>query len=273
MNAVAEVVRHHYELAMAPEDSVEAVIGAIDALNGPIDAAQLSAFDQFHVRGLEATQELGDLLGLTAQCRVLDAGAGLGGPSRYLAQTYGCHVTGVDLAPTFVALARLLADRAGLSDRVHYQVGDLTALDLPPAAFDVVYSQHVVMNIANRSGVYRQLRRVLKTGGTFGFYDVLAVEGEAAPTYPVPWAETAATSALLTEAQTRDALIGAGLAPGPWRDVTVEAVDWFKSGKAFAPGPNLAAVMGPRFPAMAMNLAGALMDGRLRLMMGTCRAV
>lgn len=53
--------------------------------------------DHFHVRGADATAELAKLAGVQAGWTVLDAGSGLGGPSRPLAERYGCHVEGVDL--------------------------------------------------------------------------------------------------------------------------------------------------------------------------------
>ena len=55
---------------------------------------------------------------------VLDVGSGLGGPSRYLAATYGCHVTGIDLNSSFVEAARYLAERAGFVDQVAYECAE-----------------------------------------------------------------------------------------------------------------------------------------------------
>jgi 2-polyprenyl-3-methyl-5-hydroxy-6-metoxy-1,4-benzoquinol methylase len=66
-------------------------------------------------------------------------------PSRYLASTYGCRVVGLDLSPSFVAVAQLLAQRTGLNALVSYQAGDLLAF--PNSGFDVMWTQHVVMNI------------------------------------------------------------------------------------------------------------------------------
>ncbi len=65
----------------------------------------------------------------SAADHVIDIGSGLGGPSRYLAATYGCRVSGVDLTPEFVETAIALTARVGLSDRVNFRVG--SALDLP----------------------------------------------------------------------------------------------------------------------------------------------
>lgn len=263
-----EQVRRHYQAAEA--DPVAQVRHFLAQRPGPLSGAELAGLDQFHVRGLEATRDFIGLLDIAADMRVLDAGSGLGGPARYVAETHGCRVTGVDLTPGFVAVATLLAERTGMDQLVDYRTGDLLALDFPDAQFDVVYTQHVVMNIADRARLYGEIARVLKPGGTFGFYDVLAVEGQPAPDYPVPWSASAATSFLLTEAQTRAALGLAGLQPHIWKDVSAESIAWFGRPRPASPSPGLALVMGPRFGQMSANFARNLHEQRVRLVMGAC---
>jgi ubiquinone/menaquinone biosynthesis C-methylase UbiE len=269
----AERVRRHYEADVGDGPRLgETLLRALDGFDADLGAPDpFAAFDQFHVGGLAATEAFATMLNPPRGSRVLDAGSGLGGPSRYMTRTFGCRTTGVDLSPAYVAIARLLADLTGLSRAVRYDVGDLGDLPYADAQFDVVYTQHVMMNIHDRDHVYGECRRVLKDGGIFGFYDVLAADDHAAPYYPVPWSETPDTSALLTEAETRASLARAGLAPRAWRDVTEEAIAWFRQPRAAASsGPNLMAVMGPRFGPMVANLARNLAEGRLRLAMALC---
>jgi Methyltransferase domain len=80
--------------------------------------------------------------------RIIDIGSGLGGPSRYLAKTFGCRVSGVDLTPEFVAAASALTARVGLAELVDFRVGSALDLTFKDASFDCAWSQNAAMNIA-----------------------------------------------------------------------------------------------------------------------------
>ena len=62
-----------------------------------ITHSDIAPIEEFHLLGAEATSEMADLLQLSPSMHVLDAGCGIGGPSRHLAEDYGCKVTGIDL--------------------------------------------------------------------------------------------------------------------------------------------------------------------------------
>ena len=131
---------------------------------------------------------LARLAQITESDRVLDAGGGIGGTARFLAHEHGCHVTSVDLTEEFCATARWLNDAVGLGERVDVRQADVTALPYAEGSFDVVVSQHVQMNVADKAALYREARRVLSPGGRLGIWDVSA--GPAGPPrFPVPWAE------------------------------------------------------------------------------------
>ena len=140
--------------------------------------------------------------------------------------TYGCRVIGADLSPSFVAVAQLLAQRTGVNALVSYQNGDLLALPFPEGSFDVVWTQHVVMNIPDRERVYREFRRILRPGGKLAFYDVLATDAKLELHFPVPWAESSETSFLFTQDETSSVLVTASFTITAWNDVTMEALKW-----------------------------------------------
>jgi len=102
----------------------------------PIRPEQLFALDQWHYHGTEAIAAAAHALGLGSQSRVLDIGAGVGGPARYLAHTIGCHVTALELQPEVHAIGVDLTHRSGLADRVTHICGDALVEPLPDAGFD-----------------------------------------------------------------------------------------------------------------------------------------
>ena len=85
---------------------------------------------------------------------VLDIGSGIGGPSRYIASKFGCHVIGLDLVAEYCNVAKMLAKRVELDNLVDYRQGDATNMPFENSSFDIVWTQHASMNIADKSKLY-----------------------------------------------------------------------------------------------------------------------
>lgn len=217
-------VREHYSPADLTE-RIKSALATIAPEGQTLTVAQLASLDQFHTRGLAATDELARLAGITADQSVLDVGSGVGGPARFLAATHGCRVTGVDLSQSFVDAARYLTGRTGQGGLVSFETASALELPFEDGSFDVALLQHVAMNISDRARLYREIHRVLKSGGRFATFDVVSMDGD--PHYPVPWARTPATSFLLTAAATREAIELAGFRASVWQDDTEAAKGWF----------------------------------------------
>jgi sarcosine/dimethylglycine N-methyltransferase len=265
MNDALDGVRDHYR-ATGLTERLKMALMALGAEDQRLTPQQLAVLDQFHTRGLAATAELAKLAEINADMSVLDVGSGVGGPARFLAATYGCRVTGVDLSQSFVDAARYLAERTGLSGRVSFETASALELPFDDGLFDVVLLQHVAMNISDRARLYREIRRVLKSGGRFATFDVVLNGGE--PHYPVPWARTPATSSLLSAAATREAIEPAGFRTLASQDDSAAARAWIVQLRASGPppSPNLSVVMGPDFAQLAANLGRNLMEGRLGIL-------
>ncbi|HLW92021.1 MAG TPA: class I SAM-dependent methyltransferase [Roseiarcus sp.] len=265
MSDVLDGVRDHYR-ATGLTERLKTALAALGPEDQRLTPQQLGALDQFHTRGLAATAELAKLAGIAADMSVLDVGSGVGGPARFLAATYGCRVTGVDLSEPFVEAARYLTQRTGQSEKASFKTASALELPFDDESFDVALLQHVAMNIADRARLYREIRRVLKSGGRFATFDVVLMSGE--PHYPVPWARTPATSFLLTAAATREAIEPAGFRNVAWQDDTEAAKAWIAELRASGPppSPNLGVVMGPDFAQLAANLGRNLMEGRLGIL-------
>src|SRR5260370_36690390 len=83
----------------------ELILGAV-AREGKdpenLTAGDLAAVDEFHVGGLEATQDLARQMELRAGMRLLDVGSGIGGPRRYFAGEDRCRASGIGLQERIV---------------------------------------------------------------------------------------------------------------------------------------------------------------------------
>jgi sarcosine/dimethylglycine N-methyltransferase len=133
--------------------------------NDPIAPEQLFALDQWHYHGTEAIRAAGERLGLGPASRVLDIGAGIGGPARYLAHSFGCHVTALELQSDLNAIAVDLTQRSGLDKRVTHICGDALTYPFADAAFDAVVSLLAILHIPDRPRLCARLARALRKGG------------------------------------------------------------------------------------------------------------
>lgn len=173
-------------------------------------ASDLAAGDQFHTGGLAATEHLIGQLAITSDTRVLDVGCGIGGTSRYIADTTNAHVTGVDLTPEFVETARALGAMVGLSDRTNYHVGSALVMPVPEDAFDIAVMMHVGMNIADKVALFSEVARALRPDGTFALFEVMRGDAGSDLLYPLPWSTVPQTSHVASSADYRTAAEAAG---------------------------------------------------------------
>jgi ubiquinone/menaquinone biosynthesis C-methylase UbiE len=118
----------------------------------------------------------------------LDVGCGTGFLALELAAR-GHRVTGVDLAPAMLDLARNKAAAQGLA--VHFQEADAENLPFPAGSFDLVVSRHVLWTLPRPEAAIDDWMRALRPGGRLAIVDGAQYDDDAACT---PQRENARTS-------------------------------------------------------------------------------
>lgn len=234
----------------------------------------LRALDEFHTRGRRATQLMGEQLGLIDGMTVLDIGCGIGGPARTLAAEFGCLVTGIDIVKSYCATAAWLTNFLGLNRTVRFVAGNAADLPFVDESYDVVLSQHVLMNIPNKASLVREIHRVLRRRGQYAFFEV-CTEASQQPYFPVPWANHANIHFPISADEFRR-ILADRFCVIQWQDVTEESLLWFRKTIAVRqarsaesePVLGLHLVMGPTAAAKMSNMVRNLEQGRIRMVQG-----
>lgn len=277
MTVEERAVIEHYHHGTLEDAFLEALAAAGKDINN-LTLDDVAPADEFHTGGRQATVGFTDEFEPAANTHWLDIGCGLGGASRYVAHTFSCHVTGVDLSQEYVALAGSLAQRVGLGGKVSYRQGSALALPFEDNSFDGAFMQHVGMNIADKSKLFAEVHRVLKPDGIFAIYEIMRANGGTF-NFPLPWASGEETNFIETPVTYRALLTAEGFEVIKERDRSDFAMDFFrglqaKTAKAGGPSKfGLHIVMGANAPQKVSNMIDLIERGTVAPVEMICRRV
>ncbi len=258
--------------ATGPADLGRVVLDALRRAGGPtepIDPDDLAGLDEFHGLGRAATLALIDLAAIPSGARVLDIGAGIGGPARTIARHCEAQLTALDPTTRFCDLARELNRRSGLDRQVEVICADARAMPLEDGVFDFAITQAVWPSIEEKPAMLAEAHRVIRSGGRLAIYE--AVEGrESGPLeFPLPWADGTAESFLVSADQAQELAADAGF----------ELLEWLQGADALGPigaraedvpegaqGVDLSLLM-PDFEARMGSVGANIVAGRIELAM------
>ncbi len=259
-------INEHY----AKQNLFDSILQSIDDAGldrDKISRDDISSFEEFHIGGRDATRHLADFVQLEKGVKLLDIGCGIGGPARTLAVEYECDVTGIDLTEEYIDTAKRLTKLVGLGDSIKFQVENATELSFESNSFDIVWMQHVNMNIENKDKLFAEAQRVLKPLGQLVFYEILQLNDEPL-NFPVLWASSQELSHLIDEDSYREKLENAGLVEVQWDDRTLFAIMWFErlaklKQKKESHKLNLSQVTHNNIPEKVANVLQSLQDQKI----------
>lgn len=236
---------------------------------------QLAPVDHFHARGFPATVELADALPIREGDTLVDIGCGIGGPARYLAKRFNCRVEGIDITAPFIDAANKLSALVAMQDAVRCQHGDGQNLPYKDETFDGGYSQHVLMNVPDRTTFFAEAFRVLKPGAFFALTEHgLGPVGE--PHHPVPWSEDGRGAYLMRPSDTVDILKETGFRNIEVTDTGEKYLQGYKAAMALAakgeaPVFGTHILLGELAPQIVKNAARNIEERRTQPVQIICR--
>ena len=134
--------------------------------------ARLLLGESFHPGGLTLTERLGEMLQLSADDRVLDAACGKGATAIFLAERFGCEVTGIDYSEANVRDAVKQAGERGLARTVRFRRGDAEKLPVADGATTAVICECSFCTFPSKEDAAHEFARVLVPGGKVGISDL-----------------------------------------------------------------------------------------------------
>ncbi|MBI4442301.1 MAG: methyltransferase domain-containing protein [Acidobacteria bacterium] len=170
--------------------SIEFILENLQRKGIPRDrvcAADLYAYDQLHAGGIEATRRLAAHGGIRSGSIVVDVGCGNGGAARYLHYELACRVFGLELTAARLRTAHLLNQLSGNTPGIHLAAASADALPFLDGFADVVWTQHVTMNLPDHAAFLSECWRVLKPSGRYVCHEWFRNRSGELP-FPVPWA-------------------------------------------------------------------------------------
>ncbi|MEN8133328.1 MAG: class I SAM-dependent methyltransferase [Pseudomonadota bacterium] len=263
MNNIESTVAQHY----GDEGLLARILAGLKAAGADLNRLQpddLAPVEEFHIGGRKATTHAVEKMSLSKDQHVLDIGCGIGGAARFIAVQTGCTVTGIDLTPEYVSIAKTLTEMTELDDRVNFEISSALAMPFKEATFDAAITLHAAMNIRERDALYYEIARLLKPGARFCIFDVMK-KSDQKLAFPVPWATSDDTSFLTTPEEMCALLENAGFDVREIADHTDFALEFFRESLAVAAkGPQplgIHLVMGESAPIKFKNTMSNIENG------------
>jgi len=119
------------------------------------------------------TSEMAGWAEIHRNMQVLDIGCGIGGPALFLAQQFGCHVTGITTSQVGVGIAASRAAAADLGDRAEFLERDGMANGLPMESFDRAWIMESSHLMERKDLLLAESARVLRPDGRLVLCDVV----------------------------------------------------------------------------------------------------
>lgn len=115
--------------------------------------------------------KLFEMIGISQEDLVLDAGCGNGAPTRLMAKLYKCKIVGFDINPLQIEKAVACDRLEKVSQFIDRKVDDVHLLKFKDSTFDKIFHNETICHWEHKKLALSHLYRVLKPGGIMGFHD------------------------------------------------------------------------------------------------------
>jgi tocopherol O-methyltransferase len=130
---------------------------------------------------IQLMEQLAQRAAIPRGANVLDVGCGVGGSALWLADKYGCQVSGMTISPVQAGMAARQAKARGLDGRVRFEVNDANRWQPQPAGFDAIWIMESSEHFEDKRHFFERCAIALKRGGTLAVCAWLRRDGPLPP--------------------------------------------------------------------------------------------
>lgn len=195
--------------------------------------------------------------------KVLDAGCGVGGSAIWLAENYGCSVTGITLSKKQAIMANKVVRKRGLAELVSFCLADFNHAPFPAGSFDVIWGLESICHSPDKRAFIAEAKRLLRNGGRLVIADGF-LEDKRDNDHPEirRWLDNWAVPNLATIDEFRAWLKEAGFKKIVFRDITdnikPSSIRIYKAGVVNYPLGKLLELLKLRTKIQTGNIIGAI---------------
>lgn len=197
-----------------------------------ITVETLSKVDQIHAGGLVATKKIIEKSVLSSflnvKSTVLELGGGIGGVARILATNFGSKVINLDLSICYSITGKKLTDLCEDCKETVFIAGDAILCPFKDCSFDLLWLQHVNMNIWEKKALANEISRILKKNGVLVFHEWFLKGSLDKVELPLPWAESEAYNHLCSLGDFLKHLEDSGLTTVYVEDESLLSIKFYK---------------------------------------------